>query len=171
MPRTRNVDDPYYGELTIRTDSERGVVEVSGEQVPPVVIQRSPDAEVTRLVPIGTRKADHLTMTVDGAEAGLRPGPGKLTRASYRVDVTLAGTHYRFTPDSDDYTLLKRDGAGIASFGLDTAGKFTVFWQARREDSRPADAAIGYALSAAFRTGALGIFTVLLNGSENVPRP
>ncbi|ROS44140.1 hypothetical protein [Amycolatopsis thermoflava] len=85
--------------------------------------------------------------------------------------MTLAGTHYRFTPDSDDYTLLKRDGAKIASFGLDTAGKFTVFWQARREDSRPADAAIGYALSTAFRTGALGIFTVLLNGSENVPRP
>lgn len=46
-----------------------------------------------------------------------------------------------------------------------------MFWQAGREESRPADAAIGYALSVAFRTGALGIFTVLLNGSENVPRP
>jgi hypothetical protein len=168
---TRTVDDAYYDELKISTDAERGVVEVSGEQVPTVVIQRSPDAEPNMFVPIGTRKADHLTMSVDGVEAELRPGPGKLTRGSYRVDLTLAGTHYRFTPDSDDDTQLRRDGAEIASFSMDGEGKFAVHWRAGRDDSQPADAAIGYALSVAFRTGAMGIFSVLLNGSENVPRP
>jgi hypothetical protein len=173
MPLTgsRTVDDAHYGELKIRTDAERGVVEVSGEQVPTVVIERSQDAELTEFVPIGTRKADHLTMSVDGVEAELRPGPGKLTRGSYRVDVTLAETHYRFTPDDDDDTQLRRDGARIASFTMDGEGKFTVHWQTERDDSQPADAAIGYALSVAFRTGALGIFSVLLNGTENVPRP
>jgi hypothetical protein len=75
---TRTVDDAYYDELRIRTNAERGVVEVSGEQVPTVVIQRSSDAELNKFVPIGTRKADHLTMSVDGVEAELRPGPGKL---------------------------------------------------------------------------------------------
>jgi hypothetical protein len=168
---TRTVDDAYYDELKIRTNAERGVVEVSGEQVPTVVIQRSSDAELNKFVPIGTRKAGHLTMSVDGVEAELRPGPGKLTRGSYRVELTLAGTHYRFTPDDDDSTQLRRDGATIASFSMDGEGKFTVHWQAERDDSQPADAAIGYALSVAFRTGALGIFSVLLNGSENVPRP
>lgn len=168
---TRTVDDAYHGELRIRTDAERGVVEVSGEQVPTVVIERSADAELTEFVPIGTRNAGHLTMSVDSVEAELRPGPGKLTRGSYRVDVTLAGTRYRFTPDSDDDTQLRRDGAKIASFFMDGEGRFTVHWQAERDDSQPADAAIGYALSVAFRTGAMGIFSVLLNGSENVPRP
>jgi hypothetical protein len=174
MPLTgpRTVDDVYYDELKIRTNAEHGVVEVSGEQVPTVVIQRSSDAELNKYVPIGTRKADHLTMSVDGVDAELRPGPGKLTRGSYRVDLTLAGTHYRFTPDDDDSAQLRRDGATIASFSMDDAdGEFTVHWQAERDDSQPADAAIGYALSVAFRTGAMGIFSVLLNGSEDVPRP
>lgn len=168
---TRTVDDEYYDALTIRTSNERGMVEVSGKQVPTVVIQRSPAAELNEYVPIGTRNADHLTMSVDGVEAELRPGPGKLTRGSYRVELTLAGTHYKFTPDSDDDTLLKRDGIPTASFSMDGEGTFAVYWQADRDDSQPADAAIGYALSVAFRTGALGIFSVLLNGSENVPRP
>jgi hypothetical protein len=167
MPTARTVDDEYYHELKIRTDAERGVVEVSGEQVPTVVIQRSSDAELNKFVPIGTRQADHLAMLVDGVEAELRPGTGKLTRRSYRVDLTLAGTHYRFTPDDDDSTQLSRDGAKIASFAMDVEGTFTVYWQTERDDSQPADAAIGYALSMAFRTGARGIFDVLLNGSEN----
>jgi hypothetical protein len=166
---TRTIDDGHYGELTIHTSTERGVVEVSGNQVPTVVLQRSSDAELNKFVPIGTRNADHLTMSVDGDEADLRPGPGKLTRRSYRVELTLAGTHYEFTPDDDDDTQLRRNGATIASFSMDVDGKFTVHWQTERDDSQPADAAIGYALSAAFRTGAKGIFSVLLNGSENVP--
>ncbi|MFF0146025.1 hypothetical protein ATK36_0519 [Amycolatopsis sulphurea] len=166
---TRTVDDGYYGELKIRTNAERGVVEVSGKQVPTVVLQRCSDAELNKFVPIGTRNTDHLTMSVDGAEAELRPGPGKLTRRSYRVELTLAGTHYEFTPDDDDDTRLRRNGAAIASFAMDVEGQFTVHWQAERDDAQPADAAIGYALSVAFRTGAKGIVSVLLNGSENVP--
>lgn len=46
-----------------------------------------------------------------------------------------------------------------------------MHWQAERGDSRSAAAAIGYVLSVAFGTGALGIFSVLLHGSEHVPRP
>ncbi|MGC7098152.1 hypothetical protein ACPZ19_26060 [Amycolatopsis lurida] len=103
---TRAVDDAYYGELTIHTSAERDQVEVSGKRVPTVVIRRSPDAEPNKFVPIGTRKAAHLTMTVDGAEADLRPGRGKLTRRSYRVDLTLEDTHYAFTPDSSNFSLL-----------------------------------------------------------------
>ncbi|CAM4102766.1 hypothetical protein KIPE111705_40410 [Kibdelosporangium persicum] len=166
---TRTVDDAYYDELTIRTNAEQGVVEVSGKQVPTVVLRRSPDAELNKFVPIGSRNADHLTMSVDGVEAELRPGPGKLTRRSHRVELTLAGTRYEFTPDDDDATQLRRNGATIASFHMDDDGKFTVHWLAERDDSQPADAAIGYALSVGFRTGAKGVFTVLLNGSENVP--
>lgn len=56
--RTRTLDDTYYGELTIRTSAERRAVEVSGEQVPTVVIQRSQDAELNRFVPIRSCNPD-----------------------------------------------------------------------------------------------------------------
>ncbi|MBP2328061.1 hypothetical protein JOF56_008446 [Kibdelosporangium banguiense] len=164
---TRVVDDARYGVVTIGVNAERGAVEVSGTQVPTVAIQRSADAELNKFVPIGTREAAHLTMSVDGVEAELRPGPGKLTRRSYRVDLVLAGTHYRFTPDSDETAELSREGAEIAVFRMeDTNGEFSVGWLA--DDSQPADAAIGYALSVAFRTGAMGAISMLLNGSVNV---
>jgi hypothetical protein len=170
LASTRIIDDAYYGELKICLSAERGVVEVSGEQIPTVIIERSSDAELNKFVPIGTREAAHLTVSVDGIEDDLRLGPGKLTRGSYRVELTFAGAHYKFMPDSADATQLWRDGAKIASFSLDDAdGTFVVHWQTDRDDSQPADAALGYALSAAFRTGATGIFSLLLNGSENVP--
>lgn len=160
----RSVDDEYHGKLEIH--AEGGVVEVSGERVPTVVIRRSPDAVLNKFVPIGTRDAAHLTMSVDGVEAELRPGPGKLTRGSYRVELTVGETHYRFTPDDTDSSQLLRDGTEVASFEIDVEGTFAVHWQA---GSLPADAAVGYALSVAFRTGAEGIFGVLLNGSDVVP--
>lgn len=166
------VNDDYYGALTILTDAERGTVEVAGEQVPTVVIQRSPRVEPNASVPIGTREAAHLTATIDGVDAELRPGKGKLTRASHRVVLALADTHYSFVPDSDDTTQLRRDSTKLASFELlDVKGgdEFIVRWLVERDDTRPGDAAIGYALSVAFRTGAVGIITVLTNGSENVP--
>ncbi|AXB41593.1 hypothetical protein [Amycolatopsis albispora] len=164
---TRAVDDEHYGELTIRTSDERDVVEVSGVRVPTVVLRRSPGVEPNKFVPIGTRKARHLTMTVNGTGAELRPGPGRLTRRSYRIELTLAGTHYKFTPDINDDMLLTRDGTKIASFTLNDDGEFFVHWDS--DGAQPADAAIGYALSAAFGTSTTGIFTVLLHGSENLP--
>lgn len=146
---------------------ERDLVEASGERIPTVAIRRAPDAELNKFVPIGTRKAAQLTMTVDGAEADLRPGPGKLTRRSYRIELSLADAHYTFTPDADDDMRLARGGNDLASFSMTDDGEFEVHWRA--EHSQPADAAIGYALSAAFRTRTTGIFSLLLNGSESVP--
>lgn len=169
---TRTLDDAYYDELKIRTCDESGVVEVSGEQVPTVTIQRSPDAALNQYVPIGTRDASQLTMTVDGIEAELRPGPGKWTRGSYMVELTLAGTYYKFVPNSIATTQLRRNGAKIAEFSMgDDEGDFLMQWLQKRDDSQPADAAIGYALSVAFRTGALGFFSLLVNGTEVLPSP
>ncbi|MGC7102608.1 hypothetical protein ACPZ19_48755 [Amycolatopsis lurida] len=164
------VNDVHYGVLTIDVSAERGVVEVSGEQVPTVVIRRSPDAEASKYIPIGTRNATHLSMSVGGVAAELRPGKGRLTRRSYRIELTVAGTEYKSTPGPDEDAVLSRDGVKLGSFELDEAdGEFTVHWLTEGDEVQPSDAAIGYALSAAFRTRTTGIISLLANGSESVP--
>lgn len=170
LTRTRTVDDAFYDELTIHTSDESGVIEVSGEHVPTVTIKRSPDAALNKFVPIGSRAASDLAMTVAGVEADLLSGKAAWTRGSYRVELTHAGTHYKFTPNSITTTQLIRDGANIVEFSMDDEdGDFLVQWLAKREDSQPADAAIGYALSVAFRTGAMGFFSLLINAAETMP--
>ncbi|ATY13021.1 hypothetical protein CU254_23175 [Amycolatopsis sp. AA4] len=169
MPLTapRVVDDAFYDELTIHTDDARGLVEVSGAHVPTVVIARSPDAPINRFVPIGSREPADLIMTVGEAVADLRPGKGKWTRGSYRVDLTADGKRYRFKPNSIATSQLIRDGKKVFEPSMDDEdGDFLVQWLVNRDDTEPADAAIGYALAVAFRTGAMSLFSMLLSGAE-----
>ncbi|MFC5286494.1 hypothetical protein ACFPM7_05475 [Actinokineospora guangxiensis] len=167
LTASRTVDDAFYDGLSIRTDDTEGVVEVSGPRIPTVTIRRSPDAAVDRFVPIGTRQAGELVMTVAGVAADLRPGKGKLTRASYGVDLVVAGTRYRFAPNSVATSRLVRAGRKVFELSMgDEDGDFLVQWLINRDDTEGADAAIGYALSVAFRTGAMGLFTLLLNGAD-----
>lgn len=167
LTATRTEDDPFYDELTICTSDPDGRVEVSGGKIPTVIITRSPDAAVNRFVPIGSREAGELTMTVDGSTAELRPGKGKWTRRSYRVDVSVAGTKYRFKPNSIATSQLIRAGKKIFEPSMDDEhGDFLVQWLVSRADTEPADAAIGYALAVAFRTGAANLVSALINGAE-----
>jgi len=89
---------------------------------------------------------------VDGEEATIAPGKGKLRRRSYRVDVRLAGTSYRLVPDSIPSSRLLRDGKHIGDFSSDGDRKVIAEW---REGAavEPLDAAVGYTLAAAFGTG------------------
>ncbi|GAA1033624.1 MULTISPECIES: hypothetical protein [Amycolatopsis] len=163
------VDDAFYGELNIHTNDTDGLVEVFGNLVPTVSIVRAPNATLNRFVPIGTREAGELTMTVGGRAANLHPGAGKWTRGSYRVDLKLAGKRYRFAPNSIATSQLIRDGRRIFEPSMDDEdGDFLVQWLVNRDDTEPADAAIGYALAVAFRTGAMGFLSLLINGAEMV---
>lgn len=167
LTATRVVDDAFYDELKIRTNDAEGRVEVSGAQVPTVVITRSVGAEINLFVPIGTREPGELTMTVGEVTADLRPGKGKWTRGSYRVDLTLLGKRYRFKPNSIATSQLIRDGKKIFEPSMDDEdGSFLVQWLVNRDDTEPVDAAIGYALAVAFRTGAMSLFGMLLSGAE-----
>jgi hypothetical protein len=116
------------------------------------VVERSGDVEPARHVPIGTRSAEHLTMTVDGRPADLRPGPGGLTRGSYQVTAVLDGVTYLLKPSSSTESRLTRDGARIGEFSRKSPTEVLAWWEAGAEIT-PVDAAIGYALSAAFGTG------------------
>ncbi|GHE13657.1 hypothetical protein [Streptomyces alanosinicus] len=155
------VEDDLFGEITVRLDSREGEVTVEGESVPRVVLRRAAGTDVADHIPIGTRDGTLLILTVDGEEAVVTPARGRLTRRSYRVDVRHAGHARRLVPDSIPGSRLLRDGRHVGDFSSSGDGRVLVEW---REDAGPnaTDAALGYALAAAFGTGAQPMWMIAI---------
>ncbi|WP_329157536.1 hypothetical protein OHA63_19170 [Streptomyces anulatus] len=164
------VEDDHHGDILVELAGERGeMLVVSGERIPRVVLTRAPGAEVDDHIVIGTRDPRHLTLTVDGREATITPGKGRLRRRSYRVDVRCAGTSYRLVPDSIPSSRLTRDGKHIGDFSSDGDRRVLAEWRSGAV-VEPADAAIGYALAAAFGTGGQPLWMMLVDTvSELLP--
>lgn len=80
--------------------------------------------------------------------------------------MTLGKVHYRLAPRSPDSSKLLRDSRELGELSLDhDNSELTAVWP---EDHpvEPLDAALGYALAAAFGTGAHLALMLLLQGSE-----
>ncbi|WP_440099332.1 hypothetical protein [Streptosporangium sp. H16] len=146
-----HVTDAVVGELTLTLDRDAGTMRVEGDAIPTVVVRRSAEAVAQRHVPIGTRGPDQLTMTLDGAPVPLRPGPGRVTRHSYRAEVEHAGTTYTLIPTSEVSSGLFRGEHGLGEFTTLADGEVRAEWVA---SPSPEEAAIGYALAACFGSGA-----------------
>ncbi|MCX4970216.1 hypothetical protein OHA98_36765 [Streptomyces sp. NBC_00654] len=152
-PEPAATEDDHYGEISVELEGEHGrTLVVSGENIPRITLTRAPGAEADDHIVIGTRDPVHLTLTVDGHDATVLPAKGRLSRRSYRVDVTHAGTSYRLVPDSVPSSRLTRDGKHLGDFSSDGDRRVIAEWRAG-VPVEPLDAAIGYALSAAFGTG------------------
>jgi hypothetical protein len=161
--------DGLFGELKVWLDPAKGEVAVEGQAVPEVVLRRVARTKADDYIPIGTRKRGRLTLDVDGQEAVVRPGKGRLTRRSYRVDVRHAGHAYRLVPDSFGGSRLLKDRKHIGDFTSEGDGHVLAEW---KEGARveAADAALGYALAAAFGTGAAPLWTAALEAlSDLIP--
>ncbi|MFJ9769315.1 hypothetical protein ACIRUY_36495 [Streptomyces erythrochromogenes] len=141
-------EDALFGTVSVELDHEAGTLVVTGDRVPRVVMERTGGAEAESHVPIGTRDPARLVLRIAGEEVELMPSKGFLTRGSYRVDV---GEH-RFVPVSLDGSRLSRGGVDLGLFVSTGDGRVSAEW----EDGQPQgyDAAVGYALAAAFGTGA-----------------
>ncbi|MEV6394010.1 hypothetical protein AB0M39_04380 [Streptomyces sp. NPDC051907] len=144
--------DDRFGDVSVHLAGQESLV-VEGEQIPRVTLDRTPGSEREDHIAIGTRDPEQLTMTIDGRQVKLDPAKGKLSRRSYRVDVEHEGTAYRLVPDSIPSSRLTRDGIHVGDFSSDGDGRVIAEW---REDAEvePLDASVGYALAAAFGTGA-----------------
>lgn len=154
------VDDPRFGRVDVRLDGNAGELIVEGEGIPKAVVRRADGTPLESHVPIGTRATGFLTMTVAGAEVQLVPAKGFLTRRSYRVD---AG-RYRLVPCSLGESRLLLDGERIGVFTSVGDGRVWAEWQ--HESRRtPDDAAVGYALAAAFGTGAEPMWKLTLDAT------
>ena len=90
-------------------------------------------------------------LTLDGAAVPLRPGPGRITRHSYRAEVDHAGVIYTLVPTSEVSSGLFRGEHGLGEFTTLADGEVRAEWVAVPS---PEEVAIGYALAACFGSGA-----------------
>ncbi len=136
----------------VRLDGAAGTVRVSGDGLPVVELVRAAGTPADAHVPVGTRRAALLTLTVDGAPAVIRPARGRLlVRRSYRVDVRAGGVRYRLVPCSYEESRFLRDGRRLGTLVSSGDGRVIDTWDTPPE---PLDLAVGTALAAAFGTGA-----------------
>lgn len=149
-----------------RADDHVAVVVRDGTSESRATITRSVDADVQTYVPIGTRNAAHLTMVVDGTPVDLAPGRGRYTRGSFKVAATYQGVRYLLAPASSVSSRLHRDGVRLGEFSRLDGGELRVWWNPDASVG-PVDAAIGYALAAAFGTGAKFFLAALLDGPDH----
>ncbi|MDT9691102.1 hypothetical protein Q5762_22680 [Streptomyces sp. P9(2023)] len=167
--------------VQIDLDGPAGTLRVSGHELPTVELVRGPGDEPDPLIPIGTRAAGRLTLTVDGAPAVLRPARGRILRRSYRVDATVAGTRYRLVPCSYGESRLLRDGRVLGTLESTGDGTVDADWAPGTETGagtgaetgaapEPLDRVVGTALAAAFGTGAAPWWDTTLNiAAELIP--
>lgn len=155
-----HVTDAVVGELTLTLDRDGGTMRVEGDGIPVVVVRRSDEAVARRHIPIGTRVPGQLTMTLDGATVPLRPGPGRVTRHSYRAEADHAGTVYTLIPTSEESSSLFRGEQHLGNLTTFADGEVRAEWVV---SPTPEEAAIGYALAACFGSGAEHALLAILN--------
>ncbi|KWT61014.1 hypothetical protein ADL21_16080 [Streptomyces albus subsp. albus] len=156
-----SAEDALFGAVGIELDHEAGTLAVGGDGVPRTEIRRAAGTPLESHVPIGTRDPERLAMSVDGVAVDLRPAKGFLTRKSYRVDVArkgpataaTAGYGHRLVPVSLGTSRLLRDGTLLGVLTSTGDGRVTAEWE-KGAAPVPYDASVGYALAAAFGTGA-----------------
>ncbi|MBT2440036.1 hypothetical protein J7E93_07855 [Streptomyces sp. ISL-36] len=161
-------DDPLFGAVDCALDHDAGTLVVSGGGLPRAEVRRAAGTTPESHVPIGTRDPGSLTLRIDGIDETLRPSKGFLTRRSYRVEVVSGaqGCRYLLVPDSLGTSRLSRDGGLLGVFTSTGDGSVTAEWQAEGGSGRgvgPYDASVGYALAAAFGTGAEPMWKLTLN--------
>ncbi|MFJ5807100.1 hypothetical protein [Streptomyces sp. NPDC093093] len=156
------LEDTRFGAITVRLEGQERV-EIEGPGIPPVSLVRAPGSEADPQIRIGTRDPEHLTLTIDGRTSPLLPAKGRLTRSSYRVEVEHEGARYVLVPDSVPGSRLTRDGTHLGDFTADGDALVIAEWQ-EHVDLRPLDASVGYALAAAFGTGAQPMWMMIVDG-------
>lgn len=151
-------------------DADGGHVIVSGPQIPTVRIERRGPA--TDQTPIGTLDPRSLGMTVEGLAATVTPSSGGILRGSHKARVESLAGHVLFAPCSGQSHRLVRGTAysgdnEMGRFERGSDGQITVQWSddrslfgvlPKKSAAQPTDAAIGYALAAAFGTGGRDLF-------------
>lgn len=145
------------------TDETHGTVVVTATATRVLAAVAGTAAEISRRgdgprpdVPIGTRDPDQLVLIVDGLRGRITPGTGRYTRRSYRVEAWAHDVHYVLSPE-DDGSTLTADGAERGFF---PGGDQPAIWL---PESTTLDAAIGYALAAAFGVKARSLYDAVFS--------
>ena len=149
-------------EVTVEVqDGAVTVVVRDGDVATTATVRSSAEAEPQPHIPIGTRDAARLAMQVDGSPVELAPGPGRYTRWSYHVIAILDGATYVLLPCDGQSSRLTRDSRWLGDLTRTESTLVTAQWEPDAE-VHSVDAALGYALAAAFGTGSRTLLGMLL---------
>ncbi|MFE0748152.1 hypothetical protein [Gordonia sp. NPDC058843] len=174
---TQFVSDTEFGDIVIERNRTAGTVTLQGVLVPDAVLTRT--GSTTRSdVPIGTREAIDLRLTLGGSPVTLLPSRGRWSRRSYRILVKSADSAWLFTAatpyehrlvrgekykGSNEIGLFKATGEDVAaewSEQVRVAGRVVVEAPAPTAE----DCSLGYLLAASFGTGARLLVPAVLEG-------
>lgn len=172
--------DRLFGRVWWELGPER--LRLSGDVLPEVVLVRTGSDAARENVPIGSRRPELLSLSVGGQSVELRPGSGRFTKRSYRIAVRADEGTLTFLPQSSGSSHLVRGTGGrvphvLGVFERSRSGEVTCTWPTARSRSTAAspspfdpsgpagmtaahmpvtewEAAIGYALTVSFGTGA-----------------
>ncbi|MFC4516395.1 MULTISPECIES: hypothetical protein [Streptomyces] len=144
--------DPLYGSIAVSFNREGGVVDVFNPDIPRVRIARSWQAKRNKDVPIGTRDAKELTISVEDTPAVIKPNAARTSRRFHDVSVQCTDVTYQYVTDTLRWSRLLRNGVCVGRFRTRISARVLAQWEPTAE-TRPLDASVGYALAAAFGTG------------------
>ena len=132
------------------------------------VVRRIAGDRMRSGIPIGTREADELELTVNGEAVPLSAGKGRLSRRSFRVAFEYRGADYVFGPVTDDESALSRGGVELARYFIN-ADDQVEFFDDGAQTPTATESAVGVTVAAAFGCGAMhgfGAFVeALVNGA------
>ncbi|NJP67387.1 hypothetical protein [Streptomyces spiramenti] len=161
--------DDRFGRITLTGRVIEGWVEVRGDTVPTVRLERDAGARTDREVRMGSRDSRRLRLTVDGRRARVRAGRSGWTRRARRTRVFLPDRIVHLHPFSDTRSRLHRSRRVLGPLRLprrplgkireephrrhEPAGRVATRWYRTAGRVTPLDAAVGYALVTAFGAG------------------
>ncbi|CAM4452615.1 hypothetical protein NONI108955_29785 [Nocardia ninae] len=170
-------DSIVFGDVVVTKADDRCSARFRTADSPMVTIERV-GARTRRSVPIGTRDASCLVARVNDRAMKVLPGSGRVFKRSYRVVAEIDDRVMSLGPKSID-TCRFIDGRpgeiekSFCEFTLRSDGSIDVEWETPTEikvlghtveppQPTEEDALIGFALAAAFGTGALSATSIVM---------
>ncbi|GAB2653963.1 hypothetical protein [Nocardia goodfellowii] len=175
-PRQSVVDTLLFGNLVIERTGSRVTTRLESGESTVVSIERV-GPRTRKTVPIGTRKGNRIVARVDDREIKVTPGSGRLLKRTFRIAVEIDDRSLSFRPSTIDTVMfINGKPSEIEKHFCDLTakanGEIDVAWALPQtvkildrtiEPPVPTteDLLIGYALAAAFGTGALSLTAIV----------
>lgn len=176
-PQQLVADSLIFGNILITRTDDTVTARLESDESTVVTIERT-GPRTRKNVPIGTRDPNFLTARVNDREITVIPGSGKILKRSYRIIVEDDGGLLSFRPRGVDTCMfIKGKPHEIENrfndLTADADGTIEVLWAVPThiklvnktvEPPEPTteELLIGYALAAAFGTGALSLSSIVM---------
>ncbi|MFD6161634.1 hypothetical protein ACFWF7_02025 [Nocardia sp. NPDC060256] len=176
-PQQLIADSLIFGNILITRTGDTVTTRLESDESTTVTISRT-GPRIRKNIPIGTRDPNFLTTRVNDREIKVVPGSGKILKRTYRIIVEDDDRILSFRPTGIDTCMfIKGKPHEIEKhFGdltADVDGTIEVLWAVPQhvklvnktvEPPEPTveELLIGYALAAAFGTGALSLSSIIM---------